>query len=177
MTGARTVSYLHAEPEEHLPDSSKVVSPEHRIPRTSHQVMDKMQRIADANYHGAIRENIIEIFDQLHPVDRQTFLRKCMILYWENDIDHTHAALSDIRIDSDTSIDLDIVRYERKDLKELDVAEQIKLKTWLNKAFVIFGAVFFVGIFLASAVFGLLDMKKVSETLDSLTAIFNILGI
>ena len=147
---------------------------ERRISRTSHQVVDKMQRLADQNYGGLLRDNVMEIFEQLHPVDRQTFLKKSLLLHWENDIDRAVEALEDIKVDKETSIDMGVVQHERKDLKGIDAEEQIKLKTWMNKAFLIIGSSTFILVVLFTLVMGVAGSEKGSTLLDTLLSIFEL---
>lgn len=147
---------------------------ERRIPRTSQQVMDKMQRIADEHHDGALRENVIEIFDQLHPIDRQTFLRKCLILFWEEDINHVSESLKDVKVDKETSIDMSVLKSERKDLRQIDAEEQIKLKTWMNKAFFVIGAMSFAVIAAVTLITGELGGKKVNTLIDNLSTIIDL---
>lgn len=147
---------------------------ERRIPRTSHQVVDKMQRLADHSHGGLLRDNVMEIFEQLHPVDRQTFLRKSLLLHWENDIDRAVEALEDIKVDKETSIDMGVVLHERKDLKGIDAEEQIKLKTWMNKAFLIIGSSTFILVVLFTLVMGAAGSEKGSTLLDTLLNIFEL---
>ena len=147
---------------------------ERRIPRTSHQVVDKMQRLADHSHGGLLRYNVMEIFEQLHPVDRQTFLRKSLLLHWENDIDRAVEALEDIKVDKETSIDMGVVLHERKDLKGIDAEEQIKLKTWMNKAFLIIGSSTFILAVLFTLVMGAAGSKKGSTLMDTLLSIFEL---
>ena len=147
---------------------------ERRISRTSHQVVDKMQRLADHNHGGLLRDNVMEIFEQLHPVDRQTFLRKSLLLHWENDIDRAVEALEDIKVDKETSIDMGVVQHERKDLKGIDAEEQIKLKTWMNKAFLIIGSSTFVLVVLFTLVMGAAGSEKGSTLMDTLLSIFEL---
>ena len=147
---------------------------ERRIPRTSHQVVDKMQRLADHSYGGLLRDNVMEIFEQLHPVDRQTFLKKSLLLHWENDIDRAVEALEDIKVDKETSIDMGVVQHERKDLSSIDAEEQIKLKTWMNKAFLIIGSSTFILVVLFTLVMGAAGSKKGSTLMDTLLSIFEL---
>ena len=147
---------------------------ERRISRTSHQVVDKMQRLADHNHGGLLRDNVMEIFEQLHPVDRQTFLKKSLLLHWENDIDRAVEALEDIKVDKETSIDMGVVLHERKDLKGIDAEEQIKLKTWMNKAFLIIGSSTFVLVVLFTLVMGAAGSEKGSTLMDTLLSIFEL---
>lgn len=147
---------------------------ERRISRTSHQVVDKMQRLADHDHGGLLRDNVMEIFEQLHPVDRQTFLRKSLLLHWENDIDRAVEALEDIKVDKETSIDMGVVLHERKDLKGIDAEEQIKLKTWMNKAFLIIGRSTFILVVLFTLVMGAAGSEKGSTLLDTLLSIFEL---
>ncbi len=147
---------------------------ERRIPRTSHQVVDKMQRLADHSHGGLLRDNVMEIFEQLHPVDRQTFLKKSLLLHWENDIDRAVEALEDIKVDKETSIDMGVVQHERKDLRSIDAEEQIKLKTWMNKAFLIIGSSTFVLVVLFTLVMGAAGSEKGSTLLDTLLSIFEL---
>lgn len=147
---------------------------ERRIPRTSHQVVDKMQRLADHHHDGLLRDNVMEIFEQLHPVDRQTFLRKSLLLHWENDIDRAVEALEDIKVDKETSIDMGVVQHERKDLRSIDAEEQIKLKTWMNKAFLVIGSSTFILVVLFTLVMGAAGSKKGSTLMDTLLSIFEL---
>lgn len=147
---------------------------ERRIPRTSHQVVDKMQRLADHSHGGLLRDNVMEIFEQLHPVDRQTFLKKSLLLHWENDIDRAVEALEDIKVDKETSIDMGVVQHERKDLSSIDAEEQIKLKTWMNKAFLVIGSSTFVLVVLFTLVMGAAGSEKGSTLLDTLLSIFEL---
>ena len=147
---------------------------EHRIPRTSHQVVDKMQRLADQGHGGQLRDNVMEIFEQLHPVDRQTFLRKSLLLHWANDIDRAAEALKDIKVDKETSIDMGVVNHERKDLKSIDVEEQLKLKTWMSKAFALIGTVTFVVTILFTLVMGAVGSKNGAGLLDTLLSIYEL---
>lgn len=147
---------------------------ERRIPRTSHQVMEKMQRLADEQHGGALRENVIEIFEQLHPVDRQTFLKKSLILHWESAIDRAKEALEDIPVDRETSIDMGVVQHERKDLSAVDAEEQIKLKTWMNKAFFVTGVTVFVLASVFVFVFGNMGGDKTSTMMDVLLNIIDV---
>lgn len=147
---------------------------ERRIPRTSHQVVDKMQRLADRGHGGLLRDNVMEIFEQLHPVDRQTFLKKSLLLHWESDIDRAVEALEDIKVDKETSIDMGVVQYERKDLSSIDAEEQIKLKTWMNKAFLVIGTSAFVLVVLFTLVMGAAGSEKGSTLLDTLLSIFEL---
>lgn len=147
---------------------------ERRIPRTSHQVVDKMQRLADRDHGGLLRDNVMEIFEQLHPVDRQTFLKKSLLLHWENDIDRAVEALEDIKVDKETSIDMGVVQHERKDLRSIDAEEQIKLKTWMNKAFLIIGSSTFILVVLFTLVMGAAGSEKGSTLLDTLLSIFEL---
>ncbi len=147
---------------------------ERRIPRTSHQVVDKMQRLADHSHGGLLRDNVMEIFEQLHPVDRQTFLKKSLLLHWENDIDRAVEVLEDIKIDKETSIDMGVVQHERKDLSGIDAEEQIKLKTWMNKAFLIIGSLTFILAVLFTLVMGAAGSEKGSTFLDTLLSIFEL---
>jgi len=147
---------------------------ERRIPRTSHQVVDKMQRLADHSHGGLLRDNVMEIFEQLHPVDRQTFLKKSLLLHWENDIDRAVEALEDIKVDKETSIDMGVVQHERKDLRSIDAEEQIKLKTWMNKAFLVIGSSTFVLVVLFTLVMGAAGSEKGSTLLDTLLSIFEL---
>ena len=147
---------------------------EHRIPRTSHQVVDKMQRLADQSHGGQLRENVMEIFEQLHPVDRQTFLRKSLILHWTNDIDRAAEALEDIKVDRETSIDMGVVQHERKDLKSIDVEEQLKLKTWMSKAFALIGTVTFVVVVFFTLVVGAVGSQNGAGFLDILLSIYEL---
>ena len=147
---------------------------ERRIPRTSNQVVEKMQRLADQSHGGHLHDNVMEIFEKLHPVDRQTFLKKSLLLHWENDIDRAVETLEDIRVDKETSIDMDVVRYERRDLSAIDAEEQIKLKTWMNIAFLVIGssasilAVFFTLVMHAAG------SEKGSKLMDTLLSIFEL---
>ena len=147
---------------------------ERRIPRTSHQVVDKMQRLADQNYGGLLRDNVVEIFDQLHPVDRQTLLKKSLLFHWESDIDRAVEALEDIKIDKETSIDMGVVQHERKDLSGIDAEEQIKLKTWMSEAFLVVGSFAFVLVVLFTVVMGAAGSEKGSTLLDTLLSIFEL---
>jgi hypothetical protein len=147
---------------------------ERRIPRTSHQVVDKMQRLADRDHGGLLRDNVMEIFEQLHPVDRQTFLKKSLLLHWENDIDRAVEALEDIKVDKETSIDMGVVQHERKDLRSIDAEEQIKLKTWMNKAFLIIGSSTFILVVLFTLVMGAAGSEKGSTLMDTLLSIFEL---
>lgn len=147
---------------------------ERRISRTSHQVVDKMQRLADHDHGGLLRDNVMEIFEQLHPVDRQTFLKKSLLLHWENDIDRAVEALEDIKVDKETSIDMGVVQHERKDLKGIDAEEQIKLKTWMNKAFLIIGSSTFILAVLFTLVMGVAGSEKGSTLMDTLLSIFEL---
>ena len=147
---------------------------ERRIPRTSHQVVDKMQRLADHSHGGLLRDNVMEIFEQLHPVDRQTFLKKSLLLHWENDIDRAVEALEDIKVDKETSIDMGVVRHERKDLTTIDAEEQIKLKTWMNKAFLVIGSSASILVVLFTLVVGAAGSEKGSTLLDTLLSIFEL---
>ena len=156
----------HVEKEEHVL--------ERRIPHTSHQVIDKMQRLADRDHGGLLRDNVMEIFEQLHPVDRQTFLKKSVLLHWENDIDRAVEVLKDIKVDKETSIDMGVVQHERKDLKSIDAEEQIKLKTWMNKAFLVVGSFAFVLVVLFTVAMGAAGSEKGSTLLDTLLSIFEL---
>lgn len=147
---------------------------EHRIPRTSHQVVDKMQRLADQGHGGHLRDNVMEIFEQLHPVDRQTFLRKSLLLHWANDIDRAAEALEDIKVDRETSIDMGVVQHERKDLKTIDAEEQLKLKTWMSKAFALIGTLTFVVAVLFTLVMGVVGSQNGAGFLDTLLSIYEL---
>ena len=133
-----------------------------------------MQRLADHSHGGLLRYNVMEIFEQLHPVDRQTFLKKSLVLHWENDIDRAVEALEDIKVDKETSIDMGVVLHERKDLKGIDAEEQIKLKTWMNKAFLIIGSSTFILVVLFTLVMGAAGSEKGSTLLDTLLSIFEL---
>lgn len=167
----RTYSNIHSS-REYVQKEERVR--ERRIPRTSHQVVDKMQRLADRDHGGLLRDNVMEIFEQLHPVDRQTFLKKSLLLHWENDIDRAVEALEDIKVDKETSIDMGVVQHERKDLKSIDAEEQIKLKTWMNKAFLIIGSLTFILAVLFTLVMGAAGSEKGSTFLDTLLSIFEL---
>lgn len=156
----------HVEKEEHVL--------ERRIPCTSHQVIDKMQRLADRDHGGLLRDNVMEIFEQLQPVDRQTFLKKSVLFHWEHDIDRAVEALKDIKVDKETSIDMGVVQHERKDLKSIDAEEQIKLKTWMNKAFLVVGSFAFILVVLFTLVIGAAGSEKGSTLLDTLLNIFEL---
>ena len=167
----RTYSNTHSS-REYVQKEERVR--ERRIPRTSHQVVDKMQRLADRDHGGLLRDNVMEIFEQLHPVDRQTFLKKSLLLHWENDIDRAVEALEDIKVDKETSIDMGVVLHERKDLRSIDAEEQIKLKTWMNKAFLVIGSFSFILVVLFTLVMGAAGSEKGSTLLDTLLSIFEL---
>jgi hypothetical protein len=167
----RTYSNTHSS-REYVQKEERVR--ERRIPRTSHQVVDKMQRLADRDHGGLLRDNVMEIFEQLHPVDRQTFLKKSLLLHWENDIDRAVEALEDIKVDKETSIDMGVVQHERKDLRSIDAEEQIKLKTWMNKAFLIIGSSTFILVVLFTLVMGAAGSEKGSTLMDTLLSIFEL---
>lgn len=145
-----------------------------RIPRTSHQVLDKMQRVADEQHGGALRENVMEIFESLHPIDRATFLKKSLILHWEHDINIAREVLEDVKIDREISIDLNEVQHERTDLKSLDQEEQIKLKTWMNKAFFIIGVMAFIVMMFLSTVMGSEKGSNLSKMVDALSSVIEL---
>ena len=147
---------------------------ERRIPRTSNQVVEKMQRLADQSHGGHLHDNVMEIFEKLHPVDRQTFLKKSLLLHWENDIDRAVETLEDIRVDKETSIDMDVVRYERRDLSAIDAEEQIKLKTWMNIAFLVIGSTTSILVVFFTLVMGAAGSEKGSKLMDTLLNIFEL---
>lgn len=147
---------------------------ERRIPRTSNQVIDKMQRLADQSHDGHLYDSVMEIFEKLHPVDRKTFLKKSLLLHWENDIDRAVETLKDIRVDNETSIDMDVVRYERKDLTAIDAEEQIKLKTWMNIAFLVIGSTGSILVVFFTLVMHAAGSEKGSTLLDTLLSIFEL---
>ena len=96
------------------------------------------------------------------------------MLHWENDIDRAVEALEDIKVDKETSIDMGVVQHERKDLKGIDAEEQIKLKTWMNKAFLIIGSSTFILAVLFTLVMGVAGSEKGLTLMDTLLSIFEL---
>lgn len=97
------------------------------------QILDFMQKTADEDYHGDLQNNMLPIFNQLSLGDKKTFLRKSLMLHWENQIDLAKGGLQDVVVDETLTIDRASVDMERKSIQDLNYEEQVKLKSWLYK--------------------------------------------
>jgi len=139
---------------------------------TISQVLDLVQSLADEHYQGDVQTNILSIFNELNSDNKRTFLRKSMMLHWEQQIQLANNDMGDVVLDTETRIDRVSVDSERKQISDLNYSEQIKLKSWMIKVFFLLGLVFFGFFILASYYIGQVDMKTI---LSHLTAVIEMI--
>lgn len=104
------------------------------------KILDQMQDMADERHSGDLQGNVLSIFSQLPSADKKTFLRKSLMLHWENFIAEE---TEDIEF-SGVKINAEDVRLERENINELNAREQLKLKSWLTKAAAILATIAFL---------------------------------
>ena len=68
------------------------------------QILDLMQRNADEQYNGDLPNNALAIFNQLSTGDKKTYLRKSLLLLWEEQITLAQSGMMDIKIDQEMVI-------------------------------------------------------------------------
>ena len=108
------------------------------------QILDYMQHRADDLFGGDLQDNAISIFNQLHKDDKKTFLRKSLILHWENQINKAREGKVDVIIE-DIVIDPNSIDNERDLIAVDNYVEQRKFKNFMLKGMLtlmllIFGA-------------------------------------
>jgi len=138
------------------------------------QILDLMQSRADEQYNGDLPNNALTIFNQLNTGDKKTYLRKSLLLLWEEQISLAQSGMMDIKIDQEMVIDPVAVQKEKKSIEELNIEEQIKLKTWMHKF------IFTVGILCFIAFIGITfalggDKKDPGAILEHLNTILKLL--
>lgn len=139
------------------------------------QVLDLMQKKADELYEGELQNQALEVFEALSEGDRKTFLRKSLLLHWENQIELAKVGMQDIVIDQDTCIDPVAVEKERKSIEEINVEEQLRLKTWMHKAFFVIGVVCFAIVIGISTIAGNDTGTSSTEVIKQLNAVIELL--
>lgn len=139
------------------------------------QVLDLMQKKADELYEGELQNQALEVFEALSEGDRKTFLRKSLLLHWENQIELAKVGMQDIVIDQDTCIDPVAVEKERKSIEEINVEEQLRLKTWMHKAFFVIGVVCFAIVIGISTIAGNDTGTSSTEMIKQLNAVIELL--
>ena len=138
------------------------------------QILDLMQRNADEQYNGDLPNNALAIFNQLNTGDKKTYLRKSLLLLWEEQITLAQSGMMDIKIDQETVIDPIAVQKEKKSIEELNIEEQIKLKTWMHKFIFTIGILCFIAFIGITFVVGG-DSKSPSTILEHLNNILKLL--
>lgn len=139
------------------------------------QVLDLMQKKADELYEGELQNQALEVFEALSEGDRKTFLRKSLLLHWENQIELAKVGMQDIVIDQDTCIDPVAVEKERKSIEEINVEEQLRLKTWMHKAFFVIGVVCFAIVIGISTIAGNDTGTSSTEMIKQLNVVIELL--
>lgn len=137
---------------------------------TIKQILDFMQNEADARFEGDLQNNVGEIFPMLALQDQKTFFRKSLMLHWEHQIDLAKKDLQDVSVDHDVTIDRSSIVTERKSIQEINFEEQVKLKTWMQKSFFVFGVLAFFGVigYTHYVSGGSIDVNSVMEHLENI---------
>lgn len=144
------------------------------LPRlTVSQVVDKMQHVADVDYKGDLQNNILPIFNEMPPGDKRTYLRKSLLLHWEKQIELANNGMQDVVIDKDkdTRIDPSSVAAERKQISDFNYHEQVKLKSWLIKAFFLGSLMLIVAFTVTSVLVGTFDISKTAGQIETIIEI------
>jgi len=135
----------------------------HRLTIT--QVLDEMQQIADTDFQGDLPDNALSVFNTLSEDDRKTFLRRSLELHWKNQIELAKNGMQDVVVEHEVVIDPVSVEKERKSIEEVEVEEQLRLKTWMSKVtftlgLVVFGAIILITYFYGGSSANITDILK-----------------
>lgn len=139
------------------------------------QILEFMQNTADEEYLGDLQNNMLAIFNQLSLGDKKTFLRKSLMLHWEQQIDLAKGGMQDVVVDKELTIDRTSVDLERKSIKDLNYEEQIKLKSWFMKVTFLVGTALFIAIIAFTYYTGGADPENAKGVLGYLKDLFELL--
>ena len=120
---------------------------------TISQILEHMQYVADTEYAGDLQENILTIFTQLHVNDKKTFLRKSLMLHWENHLMLVREGLTDVEVE-DMVVDQKSVADERKLIDDNNFLEQKKMKSWVSKLFITIAVIAFFSMIAMTYILG-----------------------
>jgi len=111
-----------------------------KAPRlTITEILDLMQKKADLEFQGNLQDNILHIFNTLNMGDKRTYLRKSLMMLWEEQIKLAECGMQDVVVDQDTRINPVTVEMERLSLMADDRYAQQKLKVWMYQILFILG--------------------------------------
>ena len=130
---------------------------ERRKPKPSRmtitQILETMQREADDEHGGDLQDNVLSIFTHLSKDDKKTFLRKSLMLHWENQINRAREGKLDVTVD-DMVVDQFSVDNERSAIEMDNYREQVKLKNVFAKITLVVIFIAFIGMVAMTYVLG-----------------------
>lgn len=137
-----------------------------KAPRlTITQILEEMQHQADVDFQGDLPDNALTIFNRLNVGDKKTFLRRSLELHWQNQIELARTGMQDVVIEHEVVIDPVSVEKERKSFEDVELEEQLRLKTWMSKVtftlgLVLFGAIILITYFYGGSSANITDILK-----------------
>lgn len=140
-----------------------------RTRMTITQILEHMQHVADDEYTGDLQENALTIFTQLNIGDKKTFLRKSLMLHWENQIAMNREGITDVAVE-DMVVDQKSIEHERKLIDDSNFIEQKKMKSLISKLFFMIGIVAFIAMFVMTTTLGPAENTASSLWNDALEA-------
>ena len=142
---------------------------------TISQILEHMQHQADDLYSGDLQGNIIQIFGKLSPDNRKTFLRKSLLLHWEDQINRAREGRIDVIVD-DITIDHGSVENERNLIANDNYVEQRKFKLFLTKFLFTSLAISFIAMIVLTVIMAPEDdgPKMLMENLGHLFSLLNV---
>ena len=120
---------------------------------TISQILDFMQHRADDDYGGDLQDNSVAIFNQLSKDDKKTFLRKSLMLHWENQINRAREGKVDVIVE-DIVIDPHSIDNERDLITVDNYIEQRKFKNFMLKGMLTLILLVFCGMVAMTFVLG-----------------------
>lgn len=132
------------------------VAPERRrAPRlTITEILDLMQREADLEFQGNLQDNALQVFNKLNMGDKRTFLRKSLMVLWEEQIKLAESGMQDIVVDQEIKINPVTVEMERLSIMADDRQAQQRLKVWMYQALFVLGVAGVMLVVLITLLFG-----------------------
>lgn len=146
-----------------------------KAPRlTITQILEEMQHQADIDFQGDLPDNAVTIFNRLNVGDKKTFLRRSLELHWHNQIELAKTGMQDIVVEQEVVIDPVSVEKERKAIEDVEVEEQLRLKTWMSKVAFTLGLVVFAAIILITYFYGG-SSSNITDILKRLNSVADLL--
>ena len=146
-----------------------------KAPRlTITQILEEMQHQADIDFQGDLPDNAVTIFNRLNVGDKKTLLRRSLELHWHNQIELAKTGMQDVVIEQDVVIDPVSVEKERKAIEDVEVEEQLRLKTWMSKVAFTLGLVVFAAIILITYFYGG-SSSNITDILKRLNSVADLL--